>query len=179
MNFSNEFKPQSLASTHVSAYAKEALDCIDEHSPLGKTLQKAKEQLRLQTILEESLVQIGLESLINQVHASEYQASSSNWLLFALSPAISHRLQQKLPSLIGALKKYLPHLQNLQVKLAPQLKASSVSRMNPELTTTPAELPSSGMAAWQKLYEHIKDDPAQDALRIAIERLLAHQMTKK
>jgi hypothetical protein len=179
MNFSNEFKPQSLASTHVPAYAKEALDCIDEHSPLGKTLEKAKEQLRLQTILEESLVQIGLESLINQVHASEYRTASSDWLLLALSPAISHRLQQKLPSLIGALKKHLPHLQNLHVKLAPQLKASAASSVNPQLAATPAELPSSAMAAWQKLYEHIKDDPTQDALRMAIERLIAHQTTKK
>lgn len=179
MNFSNEFKPQSLASTHVPAYAKEALDCIDEHSPLGKTLQKAKEQLRLQSILEESLAQIGLESLINQVHASEYKASSTDWLLLALSPAISHRLQQKLPSLIGALKKHLPDLQIVQVKLAPQLKANSVPRVKTESVAAPAELPVSAMTAWQKLYEEIKDDPEQDALRLAIERLLAHQSTKK
>ena len=95
MTFARKFKPQSLAPGRGSANAREALDCIEENSPLGEILQKAENNLLLQQALRLSLNKNGLEKAADLVKVGVFSESSGELKIYT-NHCSSHQIAAKI-----------------------------------------------------------------------------------
>jgi len=168
MTFARKFKPQSLAPGRGSANARDALDWIEQDSPLGHILQKAENNLQLQGAFAVCLNKNGLEKAIDLIKIGGFSENSGELKLYTNNAAVATRLQQKLPSILLNLQEQGWAIQFLTIKQSPK-----------ELSITPqkAHLPQekspvfteNARKSWEKLLLSLNED---SGLKTAIKNLL-------
>ena len=168
MTFARKFKPQSLAPGRGSANAREALDCIEENSPLGEILQKAENSLHLQQALRLSLNKNGLEKAVDLVKVGSFSESNGELKIYTNHSAVATRLQQKLPSILLNLQEQGWAVQFLTIKQSPK----ELSIDSPKLANNAEKPPiftETAQKSWAKLLDQLDGD---SPLKTAIKNLL-------
>ena len=168
MTFARKFKPQSLAPGRGSANAREALDCIEENSPLGEILQKAENSLHLQQALRLSLNKNGLEKAVDLVKVGSFSESNGELKIYTNHSAVATRLQQKLPSILLNLQEQGWAVQFLTIKQSP--KELSMDSANPvNKAEKPPVFTETAQKSWATLLDQLD---GESPLKTAIKNLL-------
>ncbi len=168
MTFARKFKPQSLAPGRGSANAREALDCIEENSPLGEILQKAENSLHLQQALRLSLNKNGLEKAVDLVKIGGFSEGNGELKIYTNHSAVATRLQQKLPSILLNLQEQGWAVQFLTIKQSPkELSIDSVKNAN--YSEKPPVFTETAQKSWAALLDQLDGD---SPLKVAIKNLL-------
>ena len=168
MTFARKFKPQSLAPGRGSANAREALDCIEENSPLGEILQKAENSLHLQQALRLSLNKNGLEKAVDLVKVGSFSESNGELKIYTNHSAVATRLQQKLPSILLNLQEQGWAVQFLTIKQSPK-ELSIGSGKTTHSSEKPPVFTETAQKSWAKLLDQLDGD---SPLKTAIKNLL-------
>ena len=168
MTFARKFKPQSLAPGRGSANAREALDCIEENSPLGEILQKAENSLHLQQALRLSLNKNGLEKAVDLVKAGSFSESNGELKIYTNHSAVATRLQQKLPSILLNLQEQGWAVQFLTIKQSPK-ELSIGSGKTIHSTEKPPIFTETAQKSWATLLDQLD---GESPLKSAIKNLL-------
>ena len=168
MTFARKFKPQSLAPGRGSANAREALDCIEENSPLGQILQKAENSLHLQQALRLSLNKNGLEKAVDLVKIGAFSESTGELKIYTNHSAVAARLQQKLPSILLNLQEQGWAVQFLTIKQSPK-ELSIDSAKTTHFTEKPPVFTETAQKSWATLLDQLDGD---SPLKTAIKNLL-------
>jgi len=168
MTFARKFKPQSLAPGRGSANAREALDCIEENSPLGQILQKAENSLHLQQALRLSLNKNGLEKAVDLVKVGSFSESNGELKIYTNHSAVATRLQQKLPSILLNLQEQGWAVQFLTIKQSPK-ELSIDSAKTTHSTEKPPVFTETAQKSWATLLDQLDGD---SPLKTAVKNLL-------
>lgn len=168
MTFARKFKPQSLAPGRGSANAREALDCIEENSPLGQILQKAENSLHLQQALRLSLNKNGLEKAVDLVKIGGFSESTGELKIYTNHSAVAARLQQKLPSILLNLQEQGWAVQFLTIKQSPK-ELLIDSAKTTHSTEKPPVFTETAQKSWATLLNQLDGD---SPLKAAIKNLL-------
>ena len=168
MTFARKFKPQSLAPGRGSANAREALDCIEENSPLGLILQKAENSLHLQQALRLSLNKNGLEKAIDLVKIGGFSESTGELKIYTNHSAVAARLQQKLPSILLNLQEQGWAVQFLTIKQSPK-ELSIGSGKTTDSSEKPPVFTETAQKSWATLLDQLD---GESPLKSAIKNLL-------
>ena len=168
MTFARKFKPQSLAPGRGSANAREALDCIEENSPLGEILQKAENNLLLQQALRLSLNKNGLEKAADLVKVGGFSESSGELKIYTNHSAVATRLQQKLPSILLNLQEQGWAVQFLSIKQSPK-ELTTDSPNYPNHSNKPPIFTETAQKSWAGLLDQLD---GESPLKAAVKNLL-------
>ena len=168
MTFARKFKPQSLAPGRGSANAREALDCIEENSPLGEILQKAENSLHLQQALRLSLNKNGLEKAIDLIKIGSFAESTGELKIYTNHSAVATRLQQKLPSILLNLQEQGWAVQFLTIKQSPK-ELSIGSGKTTHSSEKPPVFTETAQKSWATLLDQLD---GESPLKTAIKNLL-------